>query len=219
MAPSLVSTAETEPSSRDANPVTSTALEHRDALGEALVPQSEHGLDVEREPALMLVKADRHPLRAPVREERLHVRVDLGRACDELGAVADPLLALERLGEIRLLDLRAQCDVADRVVVVRRGIRLPDLDAGLHELAHRRLEVVVADDAAGDARGACSWLRLVEDDDVGARARTACPQLLGEVVGGRQPVDAGADDDVRGLLRNGHLLPPHQWCCLPVDGL
>ena len=101
------------------------------------------------------------------------MRVDLGRACDELGAVADALLALERLGEIRLLDLRAQCDVADRVVVVRRGIRLPDLDTGLHELAHRRLEVVVADDAAGDAGCPCARLRLVEDDDVGARACTA----------------------------------------------
>ena len=56
------------------------ALEHRDALGEALVPQPEHGLDVEREPALVLVQADRHALRAPVGEERLHVRVDLGLA-------------------------------------------------------------------------------------------------------------------------------------------
>ena len=124
------------------------------------------------------------------------MRVDLGLAGDELGAVADPLLALEGRGEVRLLHLRAQRDVADRVVVVRGGIRLPDLDARLHELAHRRLEVVVADDAAGDARGAGARLRLVEDDDVGARAGAAGAKLLGEVVGGREPVDAGADDDV-----------------------
>ncbi len=60
------------------------ALEHGDTLAEALVAKAENGLDVEREPALMLVQADRDALRAPVREEVFHVRVDLGLAGDQL---------------------------------------------------------------------------------------------------------------------------------------
>ena len=199
-------------------PVTSTPFEHRDPFAEALVAQAEHGLDVEREAALVLVEADGHALRAPVGEERLHVRVDLGLADDQLRAVADPLLPLECSREIGLLHLRAECDVADRVVVVRSGIRLPHLDARLHELAHRRLEVVVADDAARDPGCAGAGLGLVDDDDVGARAGAPCTKLLGEVVGGRQSVDAGADDDVWSLLRSRHLLPPDQHCCRWVDG-
>ena len=45
----------------------------------------------------MLVQADGDALRAPVREEPLHVLVDLRRADDQLGAVADLLLALVTL--------------------------------------------------------------------------------------------------------------------------
>jgi hypothetical protein len=96
------------------------------------------------------------------------VLVHVGLARDQLGAVADPLLALERRREVGLLHLGAECEVADGVVVVRRGIRLPHLDARLHELAHRGLEVVVANNAARDSRGARAGLRLVEDDHVGA---------------------------------------------------
>jgi hypothetical protein len=110
------------------------------------------------------------------------VLVDLGFARDELRAVADALLALERRGQVGLLDLRAEGDVADGVVVVGGRIRLPHLDAGLHQLAHRRLEVVVADDAARDPRCSGTGLRLVEDDDVCPGAGTARAQFLGEVV-------------------------------------
>ena len=123
-----------------------------DALGLALGEQPVDGLLVEGEAALVLVQADRHALRAPVGEERLHVRVDLGLAEDQLRAVADALVPLVDGGQVVLLHLRPERDVPDRVVVVRRRVGLPDLDAGLHQLAHRRLEVVVADDAAGDAR-------------------------------------------------------------------
>ena len=197
-------TADTEPSSRDTKPVTSTPSRTRDSLAEALVAQPEHRLDVEREAALVLVETDGHALRAPVGKERLHVRVDLGLARDQLGAVADPLLALETCGEVRLLHRGTERDVADGVVVVCGRIRLPDLDARLHQLAHRGLEVVVADDAAGDSRGPRARLRLVEHDDVCAGPGTAGAKLLREVVGGRETVDAGADDDVGRTLRNGH---------------
>ena len=98
--------------------------------------------------------------------------------------------------------------------MVRGRIGLPHLDARLHELAHRGLEVVVADDAARDPRRACARLRLVEDDDVGARAGAAGAELLREVVRGREAVDAGADDDVGRALGNRSLLPPSQRRCL-----
>jgi len=45
------------------------------------------------------------------------------------------------------------------------------------------------------------------DDDVRARPEPACAQLLGEVVGGRETVDAGADDDIRRCARRCHLSP------------
>ena len=66
-----------------------------DALGEALVPKTGDRLHVEGEATLVLVQADGDALGAPVREQLLHVRVDLGLAEVELRAVADPLVALE----------------------------------------------------------------------------------------------------------------------------
>ena len=183
-----------------------------DALLEALVAQAHHRLDVEGEAALVLVEADRDALRAPVGEELLHVRVDLGLAEVEVGAVADPLVALEDRGEVALLHLRAERDVADAVVVVGRRVGLPHLDARLHQLAHRRLEVVVADDAAGDAGGACARGRLLDHGDVGAGAEAALPELDGEVVGGREAVHAGADDDEAGRSR-------YHLNCLPGNGM
>src|SRR5439155_4355158 len=64
------------------------------AFGLALRGETLYRRHVEGEPALVLVQAHRDALCAPVREERAHVAVDLGGADDELGAVADPLLAL-----------------------------------------------------------------------------------------------------------------------------
>ena len=182
------------------------------ALGEALVAEAGDRLEVEGEAALVLVQADGHALRAPVGEELLHVRVDLGLAEVEVGAVADPLMALVDGREVALLHLRPERDVADAVVVVRLGVGLPDLDARLHQLAHRGLEVVVADDAAGDAGRARARGRLLEHDDVRARAAAALPELDGEVVGGREAVHAGADDDEAG--RSGYHVN-----CLPGNGV
>src|SRR5262249_32912748 len=100
--------------------------------------------------------------------------------------------------------------IADRVVVVGGRVGLPDLDARLHQLAHRRLEVVVADDAARDPGGARSRAGLVEDDDVSAGPEPARAQLLGEVVRGRQAVDPGSDDDEARLRGKSHVSPPGQ---------
>ena len=94
--------------------------------------------------------------------------VDFGLAQDQLRAVADPLLPLVRRRQVGLLHRGAESDVPDRVVRVRFGVGLPDLDTGLHQLAHRGLEVVVANDATGDSRSAGAGVGLVEDEDVGA---------------------------------------------------
>ena len=152
------------------------------------------------------METDRDALRAPVREEGLHVVVDVRGADDQLGAVTDLLLTLVRRDQVVLLHRRAEGDVADGVVVIRGRIRFPHLDARLHQLAHRRLEVIVADDAAGYPRRARTRRALVENDDVRARPEPARPQLLGEVIGGREAVDAGPDDDVRRCSRRGHFI-------------
>ncbi len=189
----------------------------RDAHLPAFAVKALDRVHVECEAALVLVEARGDTLRAPVGEEGFHVRVDVRLPEDQLRAVSDPLLSLEGFREIRLLDRRPEGDVADGVVRVGLGVGLPHLDARLHELAHRGLEVVVADDAARDPRGAGAGVGLVEDDDVGARALRACGKLLGEVIGGRETVDAGSDDDVGGVLRTRHLLPPRQQHCRSVD--
>ena len=53
-----------------------------------------------------------------------------------------------------------------------------------HQLAHRRLEVVVADHPAGDAGSAGGDAGLVEHEDVCAAALPLRLQLLGQVIGG-----------------------------------
>ena len=174
------------------------AGEHAHARGLGLALQALHAVEVEREAALVLVQQRRHALRPPVGEELLHVRVDLGLALDQGRAVADLLLPLVRRREVAVHHRRAEGHVADGVVGVGLGVGLPDLDVGLHELAHGGLVVVVAHDAARDAGGARARLRLVEHDDVRARAEAAALELRGQVVGGREAVDAGADDEVAG---------------------
>ncbi len=175
------------------------------ALGAALADEAHHGVLVEGESALVLVKERRDALRPPVRKEILHVGVDLALAGHEGRPIADPLLPLVGLGEIAVLHGRAERHVSDGVVVVRDRVGLPDLHARLHELGHRGLVVVVPDDPARDARGARARLRFLEHDDVGTRAETAGLELLGEVVAGRQAVDAGADDDVGRGCGKRHL--------------
>src|SRR5215471_2297004 len=65
-----------------------------------------------------------------------------------------------------------------------------------HQLAHRGLEVVVADGPARDAGRARADCALVEDQDVRAPAEPAGPQFPAKVPGRGEPVDACADDHV-----------------------
>jgi len=105
----------------------------------------------------------------------------------QLRGVAKLLLALEDGDQIALLRRRTERDVPRPVVMERFGIRLPDLDAGGHQLRHRGLEVVVAHDPARDPRRARGDARLVDDEDALAIAR--------RVPGGREPVHSGADHE------------------------
>ena len=115
------------------------------------------------------------------------MRLDVLLSDDQLGGVPDPLLALVHGDQILLLGGRSERDVAAAVVVEGLRVGLPHLDARRHQFLHGRLEVVVADHAAGDARRAGRDVGLVDDEDIGA--------VLGGVPGGRQAVDSGADDE------------------------
>src|SRR4029078_12806795 len=63
-------------------------------------------------------------------------------------------------------------------------------------------EIIVADDAAGDAGSAAGDRRFVDDKNVGAGAPAGRFQHLCEVEGRAQPVNPRADDGVFDRLRN-----------------
>ena len=182
-----------EPSKREAGDL--DALEDGCAGRPSLVGQTEHRLAVEGEAAGALVQAGRQPLRAPVAEHAPHVGRHLVLAGVELRGVADLLLALEDLGQLLLLGWGAEGDVAGAVVAGALGIGLPDLDAGGHQLLHRRLEVVVPDHPAGDPRRPGRDPGFVDHQRLLPRR--------GEVPGGGQPVHAGADHQVARRLGQG----------------
>jgi hypothetical protein len=134
------------------------------------------------------VQADAEAGRAPVGEERAHVVGNLGLPQDQVGLVADPLLALVDRREILHLIAVAERDVAGAVVVERLGVGLPDFHASRHQLGHGGLEVIVAHDAAGDPGGAGRNAGLVDHQHLLA--------ALGEVPGGGEAVHAGPDHEV-----------------------
>ena len=58
---------------------------------------------------------------------------------------------------------RADLHVADGMIGVGLGVALPHLDGMGHQLAHGGLEIIVADDAAGDAGSTAGDRRFVDD--------------------------------------------------------
>ena len=114
-------------------------------------------------------------MRLPVRQHGLHVAVAVACTLDEHRAVADRLLLLVDGADLLVHAFGADLHVADRVVAQALGMLFPDVDAVRHQLAHRRLVVVVADHAAGDARGAGRDGGLVDDQDVGPAALALAP--------------------------------------------
>ena len=179
MSPRSVCTVVTAPEPSVSKPVTVTPASSRAPAARAFAGQSLHRRHVVGEAALLLVQADVDALRPPVREHRQHVLAHLALADDQLGRVADVLLPLVDLGQVADLALGAQRAIADRVVAERLRILFPDLDVGGHQLAHRRLVVVVADDAAGDPGRAGPDARLVDDQDVRLRSPRPTPPWPG----------------------------------------
>src|SRR5215471_8688383 len=145
--------------------------------------------------------------RPPVAEHRQHVRAAVALPLDEHRGVADRLLLGVDLRDVLVHRLRGDLQVADGVVGERLRVRLPDADRVRHELAHGRLEVVVADDAAGDAGRAGAHAPLVDDEDVLAAAQATAAELACEMPGGGEPVDTRANDHVPAVTRN-HRVPP-----------
>ena len=149
--------------------------------------------------AALLVQHRGDALGLPVGEQALHVAHAVRRALDEGRLVADRLLLLVDRGDALVHHLRADLHVADRMVGIGLRVALPHADGMRHQLAHRGLEVVVADDAAGDAGGAGADPPLSSTTMSASRAAPLGTLAPGEVVGRRQAVDARADDDVAGL--------------------
>ena len=196
--PSLVFTRVTAPESSSSKPVTSTpSAISAPATSAFLARPSIDSLLNAKPPRCSCRQTDRPGARQSGNIARMCF-ADLLLAQDQLGLVADPLLALGHGGEVGLLVAVAERDVAGAVVVERLGVGLPDLDAGRHQLGHRRLEVVVADDAAGDPGRARGTRGLVDHQHLLA--------ALGEVPGGGEAVNARSDDQVW-----DGALARHQW--------
>src|SRR6476659_2059484 len=172
------------------------------ALGLCLVCQAIHRLGIVGVAALFLVQNRGDAFRLPIVEQALHIFLTVNSTLDKRGLVADRLLLLIDRGDILMHTFGADLHVAHRMIGVGLGVALPDLDRLSHELAHGRLEVVVADDAAGDARGTGGDRGLIHNKDVLAGASAGLFQHLGEVEGGAQPVNSGADDGIFDRLRD-----------------
>src|SRR3546814_4080994 len=98
----------------------------------------------------------------PVVEQPLHVEVAFLGTLDEDRLVADRLLLLVDRGDVGAHHLRTDLHVADGMIAKGLGVALPHRHGVGHELAHGRLEVVVAHDAAGDAAGPGGDAALVD---------------------------------------------------------
>ena len=95
----------------------------------------------------------------------------------------------------QILDLspRHRGEVADLPEPVAGGVLLEHLDRLPDQVRDRRRAIVVADDPAGDARGAGADPVLLQDEHVGAALRQA--------PGCGEAVDAAAHDDVARVLQ------------------
>ena len=144
-----------------------------------------------------------------------HVARAVRLALDELGLVADRPLLRGDLGHVLVHALRADLHVAHGMVVVGLGIALPHLDAGRHQRAHRRLVVIVADHAAGDAGGAGGDRGFVHHRDIGAAAAARGLQRAGQMVGRAEAVDAGTDDEILDVGRKRHPSAPYVALAIP----
>ncbi len=186
--PSLVCTRFTAPESSRSKPVTSTPSAISAPARSAFDARPWIDSLLNAKPPRCSCRQTLSPGARQSGKSSAHVVGHLGLPQDQVGLVADPLLALVDGREVVHLRAVAERDVAGAVVVERLGVGLPDLHAGGHQLGHRRLEVVVAHHAAGDAGGAGGHAGLVHHEHLLA--------AFGEVPGGGEAVNAGPDHEI-----------------------
>src|SRR6267154_591847 len=124
-------------------------------------------------------------------------------AVEDFGRVADAGLALLELVVILALIGLAGRDVADLLEAEGDRVIGPDVDGVAQDGVQRLGHVEVAHAAAGDAGSAGARPRLVEHDDVLARAAAARLELHREMPGGGEAVDAGADHGITRRIGKG----------------
>src|SRR4029079_9555042 len=158
--------------------------------------QAANRADVVRVATLLLVQHRRASGCLPVIEHVEQVALTVGLSLDQHGGVANGLLLGVDLRHVFGHRLRGNLQEADRMVGERVGVALPYGHRMRHQLAHRGLEVVVADGAAGDAGRTRAGSALIEHEDVLAPAQSAGSEFPGQMPGRGQAVNARADNDV-----------------------
>ena len=128
----------------------------------------------------------------------------------EVGGIALVVLRLVQRDVVALLVGFADRDIADLLEAEIHRVGLPHLHALAQDRVQRLGHVEVAHAAAGEAGGARARAGLVDQHHVGAFALAALGQVLGEVIGGRHAVHAGADHDELGAVRQlGDVVQRH----------
>src|SRR5699024_5649675 len=188
------------------------------ALALRLAGQAVNGGGIVGIAALLFVQNRGDAGGAPIVEDVFHVAPRGGFTFDEYRVVAYGALLLVDLGHVLAHAFMADLHVTDRVIAERRGVGLPDAHAVLHELTHGRLEIVVADDAAGDAAGAGGNTAFVEHDDIAAVAFALSRQQLRQVPRRGQAVNARAYNDEAGLSGKCHdACSMIRLTCVPIS--
>ena len=114
----------------------------------------------------LLVEHGGDALGAPIGKQALHVAFAVSGAFNKNGFVANRLLLGMDGCHVLAHRLAADLHVAHRVIAVGLWVALPDIDRVRHQLAHGRLEVVVANHATGDTRCAGADARFLQNNDV-----------------------------------------------------
>ncbi len=126
-------------------------------------------------------------------------------AFDEGRFVSDGLLLLVNGTDVVSHAFGADLHISDLVITERFRVAVPDIDGMGHQFAHRRLKVIVSDNAAGYAAGAGRDSRLIQDHDVLATSFTGSLQALGQTPGRAQTMNSRSDNDVLAMGRYCHL--------------
>ena len=116
--------------------------------------------------------------------------------------IADCLLLGGDLHYVLAHGFGADLHITGIVEVIGLRVALPKINAFRHQLAHGRLEVIIADHAAGDARRPGGNAALIDHQNIFAATPAARFQRRRQMIGGAQAVNAGANNEVLNLRRN-----------------